>query len=171
MRRSSLAALKATTPLLRDSFGYDQDRNRFLETLAQTCEKTGWQVHAFCLMSNHFHPSRRQGWLRVDRLLGEWGIPKDSPAGRRQFSRLVEQRRGQETCKTDWKAVERGWCLGDTEFKEELLAQMRERRGDNYGPELREADSCMPSGGCGRNCAGGAGRRRSWSGGAKGWRK
>jgi REP element-mobilizing transposase RayT len=26
-----------------------------LETLGQACEKTGWQVHAYCLMSNHFH--------------------------------------------------------------------------------------------------------------------
>jgi putative transposase len=33
----------------------DKDRLCFLETLAQACEKTGWQVHAFCLMRNHFH--------------------------------------------------------------------------------------------------------------------
>ena len=32
-----------------------QDRELFLETLAQACEKTDWQVHAWCLMSNHFH--------------------------------------------------------------------------------------------------------------------
>ena len=36
-------------------FGDDRDRRRFLETLTEACEKTGWQVHAFCLMSNHFH--------------------------------------------------------------------------------------------------------------------
>ena len=24
-------------------------------------------------------------WLRVDQLWGEWGIPKDSPAGRAEF--------------------------------------------------------------------------------------
>ena len=28
---------------------------RFEETLAQACGKTGWQVHAWCLMRNHFH--------------------------------------------------------------------------------------------------------------------
>ena len=33
----------------------DQDRRRFLETLAEACQKTGWQVHAYCLMPNHFH--------------------------------------------------------------------------------------------------------------------
>jgi len=25
-------------------------------------------------------PSKRPAWLRADRVLGEWGIPKDSPA-------------------------------------------------------------------------------------------
>ena len=36
-------------------FKDDQDRERFLSTLGQTCEKTAWQVHAYCLMGNHFH--------------------------------------------------------------------------------------------------------------------
>ncbi len=214
-------------PIFQD----DGDRNRFLETLGQTCEKTGWQVHAYCLMSNHFHlvvetpqpnlvagmkwllgtytsrfnrrhresghvfsgryksllvdgsgtgylktvcdyvhlnpvragllppeqglasyrwssygeylkaPSKRFCWLRVNRLLGEWGVPEDSPAGRKRFSLCLEHRRRQESPESDWKVVERGWFLGDKQFKEELLAQMHERRGDHYGPELREADA------------------------------
>ena len=33
----------------------NQDRHRFLKTLGEACEKTCWQVHAYCLMSNHFH--------------------------------------------------------------------------------------------------------------------
>ena len=33
----------------------DEDRESFLETLGQTCAKTNWQVHAYCLMGNHFH--------------------------------------------------------------------------------------------------------------------
>jgi len=209
----------------------DQDRTRFLETLGQTCEKTGWQIHAFCLMSNHFHlvietpqsnlvvgmkwllgtytsrfnrrhkefghvfsgrykslivdgsgngylktvcdyvhlnpvraqllrpgqalefyrwssygqylktPAKRFCWLRADRLLGEWRILKDSPAGRRQFARCMQERQRQESPKADWKAVERGWCLGDKDFKTELLEQMHGQRGDHYGPELREADA------------------------------
>ena len=28
---------------------------RFLGTLGEACGKTGWQVHALCLMPNHFH--------------------------------------------------------------------------------------------------------------------
>ena len=58
-------------------FKDDDERRRFLETVGQTCEKTGWQVHVFCLRCSHC-----------------WGI---------------EQRRGQEIPKADWKAVERGW--------------------------------------------------------------
>jgi len=30
--------------------------------------------------------SRRPVWMRVDRLLGEWGIRKDSSAGRDEFA-------------------------------------------------------------------------------------
>src|SRR5881394_1841012 len=159
-------------PLFKD----DEDRQRFLGTLGEACVKTGWQVHAYCLMVNHFHlvietpqanlvagmkwqlgvytkrfnirhklcghlfagrykalivdgsgkgylrtvcdyvhlnpirakllkagdalenyhwssygyyvkpADQRPGWLRVDRLLGEKGIPKDSEAGRQQFA-------------------------------------------------------------------------------------
>jgi len=33
----------------------DIDRHDFLKTLAEACDKTGWHIHAFCLMRNHFH--------------------------------------------------------------------------------------------------------------------
>jgi putative transposase len=36
-------------------FEDDEDRERLLQTLTQACQKTGWQVHAYCLMRNHFH--------------------------------------------------------------------------------------------------------------------
>ena len=38
-------------PIFKD----DADRQCFLTTLGETCAKTGWQVHALCLMPNHFH--------------------------------------------------------------------------------------------------------------------
>lgn len=38
-----------------DIFRDDFDRESFLKTLADACAKTAWQVHAFCLMPNHFH--------------------------------------------------------------------------------------------------------------------
>jgi putative transposase len=39
-------------------------RQRLLETLSEACQKTGRQVHAYCLMHS------------------QWGIPKESAAGR-----------------------------------------------------------------------------------------
>ena len=33
----------------------DQDRRLFLTALTEACGKTSWQIHAYCLMSNHFH--------------------------------------------------------------------------------------------------------------------
>ena len=36
-------------------FEDDSDRQRFVETLGEACVRSGWQVHAYCLMPNHFH--------------------------------------------------------------------------------------------------------------------
>lgn len=210
-------------------FREDKDRELLAATLSEACEKTDWQVHALCLMSNHFHlvletpranlaegmkwllgtytsrfnrkhhvfghlfsgrykalpvdasgtgylkaacdyvhlnpvragllspeqplqayrwssyrwylspPQRRPGWLRVDRLLGEWGIPIDSPAGREQFARLMEGRRQSEE-KGDPKLVERGWCLGSEQFRQELLLQMTSVSQSKFGgPEWEES--------------------------------
>jgi putative transposase len=33
----------------------DQDRRTFLATISEACEKTGWNIHAYVLMSNHYH--------------------------------------------------------------------------------------------------------------------
>jgi REP element-mobilizing transposase RayT len=210
-------------------FRVESDRRLFLVALSQACEKTGWQVHAYCLMGNHFHlvvetpagnlvsgmkwllgvytkrfnighktcghlfagrykalvvdgggngylptvcdyvhlnpvrahlikkgmalesfvwssygdylkaPDQRPGWLRVDRLLGEKGIPKDSPAGRRQFARLMEERRAQEG-DADYRQIRRGWCFGDEEFRKELLAAGKAAGASHYGMERRERD-------------------------------
>jgi len=38
-----------------DIFLDDIDRHDFIKTLAEACQKTGWQVQAFCLMRNHYH--------------------------------------------------------------------------------------------------------------------
>jgi REP element-mobilizing transposase RayT len=211
-----------------DIYSDDKDRKRFLETLAETCTKTQWQVHAFVLMANHFHlvletpepnlvdgmkwflgtytsrfnrrhkvfghlfsgrykalivegsgngylktvgdyvhlnpvrarllspeqplesfgwssyplyldPSKRSCWLRVDRLLGEWGIPKDSSAGREQFARSMENLRASED-HGQFKMLRRGWCVGSEEFRKELLAQVDHNRGKwHYGAELHES--------------------------------
>src|SRR6476619_3597577 len=38
-----------------DIFVDDVDRQDLLRTLAEACLKADWQVHAYCLMRNHFH--------------------------------------------------------------------------------------------------------------------
>lgn len=38
-----------------DIFWDEKDRSSFLELLGRCCARTGWEVHAYCLMSNHFH--------------------------------------------------------------------------------------------------------------------
>ena len=63
--------------------------------------------------------AQRPAWLRVDRLLGEWGIPKDSAAGREQFAGQMEARRRAEGV---GGYEPQGWCLGSEEFRQELLA-------------------------------------------------
>lgn len=210
-------------------FADDADRRRFLDTLAEAGRKTGWQIHAYCLMPNHLHlvvetpqanlvagmkwllgtytsrfnrrhrefgplfsgryqalvvegsgngylktvcdyvhlnparagllgaeqawadfpwsslphylaaPQRRPAWLRVDRLLGEWGIPKDSPAGRRLFGERMEARRRAEVT-PEFKQVERGWCLGSEAFRQELLEAVTTGPGpSHFGEAVREA--------------------------------
>jgi REP element-mobilizing transposase RayT len=212
----------------------DLDRQSFLDTLEEACVKTSWQVHALCLMPNHFHlvvetpqpnlvagmhwllgtftarfnrrhkvfghlfsgrykalivdgsgsgylktvcdyvhlnparaklltpeqrltkypwsswpeylksPAKRWAWLRVDRLLGEYGIPQDSAAGRRYLAGQLEQRRAAEG---DYRSLRRGWCLGDEAFRQELLGQMRERLGENhYAAERQESGEAQAHG-------------------------
>jgi len=209
-------------------FRDDVDRRQFLTTLEEACQKTDWQVHAYCLMRNHFHlvietpkanlvagmkwlsgvytkrfnirhsycghvfagrykalmvdgsdsgylrsvcdyvhlnpararliapqaklesfpwssypaylkpPGQRSQWLRVDRVLGEKGIARDSAAGRREFARQTEQRRREERT-SDYDSLRQGWCLGGEEFRQELLAAAAERVGEShYGADRQE---------------------------------
>lgn len=41
----------AREPIYRD----DRDREAFLSLLATTCNQYGWALHAYCLMTNHYH--------------------------------------------------------------------------------------------------------------------
>ena len=212
-----------------DIFQVDSDREQFLATLGEACEKTDWQVHAYCLMINHFHlvletpkgnlvagmkwflgaytarfnrahrlsghlfggrykallvdvgsrgymstacdyvhlnparagllraedplraypwssypaylasPARRPLWLRVDRVLGECGIPKDDQGGRKRFERIMEERRRRESPQ-QYEQMRRGWYVGAEAFRQGLLAEVEERRGEaHYGRELAES--------------------------------
>ena len=83
-------------------------------------------------------PRQRWPWLGVGRVLGEYRIPRDSAAGRRQLERTLEERRVTES-DADYKPVRRGWCLGTDLFRKELLGQMQDRMGaEHYGVEREE---------------------------------
>lgn len=84
-------------------------------------------------------PSLRPRWLRVDRLFGEQGIPKDSASGRREFERRTEERRRRDVPER-YEPLRRGWFVGDAALRQELLAQMSERVGaSHYGTERQES--------------------------------
>ncbi len=83
--------------------------------------------------------SQRRPWLRVDRLLGEHGIPRDSSAGRQQFEQRMEWRRATDDGQ-EFKGIVRGWCVGSQAFRKELLARVSEQAGaEHYGAEIRES--------------------------------
>jgi REP element-mobilizing transposase RayT len=216
----------------QDIFRDDEDRLRFLATLAEACKKMGWQIHAYCLMRNHFHlvvetprpnlvegmkwllgvytkrfnirhkfcghlfagrykalvvegggdgylqtvcdyvhlnPARakllkagqrlesfrwssfgdylkpgkeRPPWLRVDRVLGEKGIGRDSKAGRREFARLMALRQS-EGCVEAYEEARRAWSVGSEAFQKELVEAAKGELGPNqnhYGADRRESE-------------------------------
>ena len=57
-------------------FKDDADRRRFLETLGEVCARTGWRVHAFVLMGNHYQMGARS---TVSREVG--ALEKELPKG------------------------------------------------------------------------------------------
>jgi REP element-mobilizing transposase RayT len=129
-----------------DIFRDDHDRQKFLTTPGEACVKTEWQVHAYCLMRNHFHlvletpqPNLVFGmkWLLGVYTSGK-GIPKDGEAGRQQFTSLMERRRAEESA-TDYEQIRRDWVLGSEAFRQELLAAVVERVGpSHYGAQRQE---------------------------------
>jgi REP element-mobilizing transposase RayT len=217
-------------------FRDEPDRQRFLATLEQACTRTGWQVHAWVLMGNHFHlvletpepnlvkgmkwflgtytqrfnlrhrrpghlfqgrykaqviderspgylrvacdyvhlnPVRarlvppgerlesyrwssygdylrrgkeRPAWLRVDRLLGEYGATADNAGARRRFSLAMEARCAEERTGNRFAsaaALGAGWRLGAEDFLEHLLERAKEPRESRRaaGAARRELES------------------------------
>jgi putative transposase len=81
-------------------------------------------------------PAERRPWLHVVRVLGEWRIPKDSAAGREHFELMMETRRASEDPE-QVRRIERGWCYGSEEFRQELLEQAENSFGLHHGGEER----------------------------------
>jgi len=82
-------------------------------------------------------PPHRPSWLRVDRLLGEHGIARDTLTGRREFEQRLETRRTAADNPAERQAIRRGWCLGPASFKAELLARMEGKLGEHHAGELK----------------------------------
>ena len=82
-------------------------------------------------------PEHRPHWIRVDRLLGEHGLPQDSPAARQEFERRLEARRLEPGDEEALKALRRGWCLGSEEFKQQKLEELDGMVGQHHFGEMR----------------------------------
>ena len=72
-----------------DIFLDDVDRQNFLKTLAEACQKTDWPAHAYCLMRNHFGGLRlAMAEGQAERILAEelerLGGREENPARRRK---------------------------------------------------------------------------------------
>ncbi len=76
-------------------FRDDADRLGFVSTLGEACHKTGWQVHAYCLMRNPFH-------FVIETPLANLVVGMSH----------MEARQGWET-QADHRQNRRGWCLGE----------------------------------------------------------
>jgi putative transposase len=86
-------------------------------------------------------PKHRPQWIRTDRLLGEHGIKRDTPEGRRQFEQQIEERRLEPGDEARLKTLRRGWCLGSPQFKNEMLQEMEGKLGDSHSGELRRENA------------------------------
>ena len=59
------------------------------------------------------------------------------------FAERMEWRRG-EDLRGEFKRVERGWCLGGEEFRQELLEQVDARPGpSHFGEAVQEAEAAQ----------------------------
>jgi putative transposase len=62
--------------------------------------------------------AHRPPWLRVDRLLGEYALGKDTPLARTDFLRRIEsRRRSEEQEEESLQAIRRGPCFGSPAFR------------------------------------------------------
>jgi len=204
----------------------ERDRAEFQRALAEVCERSDWQIHAWVLMPNHFHllletpkanlvagmkwflgtytmrfnrrhsltghlfagrykalpvdpvgggylrtvadyihlnpakakliePSQplsrypwsswpqylcsskaRPSWLRVDRVMGEHGMNRDTRHARRALEKNLEHRRKN----SDFPREESGWFVGGRDFRSRLLEKISRRAAaEHYGPEIRES--------------------------------
>ena len=77
-------------------FRDDEDRQKLLATLGEACQKTEWQVHAYCLMSNHFHLVVEQQttmslkWIAERLSMGSWTYVSNLLSGKQNHPAAQE---------------------------------------------------------------------------------
>lgn len=101
------------------------------------------QKHVWSSYPAYLRQSLRAPWLRIDRVLGEHGIEHDSPKGRREFSRRMQQLcRAEELIRP--ASLLRGWKIGAEDFADRLAEKLtrRGRRGERAS-ERRETDQAL----------------------------
>jgi hypothetical protein len=80
--------------------------------LAYPWSSLGWYLAA---------PKHRPEWVRLDRLLGEHGIRRDTAECRQELERRTEARRTEKSDENAIKILRRGWYLGGEEFRKQLV--------------------------------------------------
>ena len=64
----------------REAIFPDDDGRFFLQTLSEACGRTGWRVHAWVLMGNHYHlfiETPEPNTLRITMSLrARWAYPR-----------------------------------------------------------------------------------------------
>ena len=109
--------------------------------------------YAWGSFPHYLKPTRkRPGWLRVVRVLGEWGIRRDNLAGRREFGDLMEVRRRVEGHADEklWSGIRQGWRFAAEDFLERLVeagvaenANREIHEGNAAGETMEEKARCV----------------------------
>lgn len=99
----------------------------------------------------YLHPSKRPGWLIVERVLATLGFGDDQSG--RMLYRGYMQKRVAETqlgaasvsAEKQWSEIRRGWCFGSESFRDELLGRLDgalngKQRNSFAGEEVRRHD-------------------------------
>ena len=88
-------------------------------------------------------PRLRADWLRVDRLLGEHGLQRDTATARREFERrMVRMIREYQADADD--LLRSGWRIGAEDFCDWLAEKLARRgRRDERAKERRETDAAL----------------------------
>lgn len=99
--------------------------------------------------------SKREGWLWVDRVLGELGGHQDDRKGRRAYEAYIEglakriyDKKELKGFNEEWKLIRKGWYLGGEDFRDRLLDMLDKvmhgkAKETYYGDEVQAHDEAQ----------------------------